>query len=411
MRETKPFDISKKVVGDAYKYVKANKGAAGVDGKSLKDFEENLEDNLYKIWNRMSSGSYLPPPVRAVDIDKEGGRKRRLGIPTVSDRIAQMVVKIYLEPHIEPHFHPDSYGYRPDKSAIQAVSKARERCWHNNWVLDLDIKGYFDNLDHEILMSLLEKHTECKWILLYIERWLKAPMQLNDGTLSDRNKVTPQGGVISPLLANLYLHYAFDKWMQENNPQIPFERYADDIVVHCRSEKQAKWLLEEIKKRLAEFKLELHPEKTKIVYCKDSNRGGGYENEKFTFLGYEFRPRNAKNKYGGYFLSFIPSISSKAKKDVYEVIRNWNIQRHTDKTIDEIARYINPIVIGWINYYGVYYRSALGAVLKQIDRKLKLWSMRKYKNGKGSIRWTTRWLNQIKESRPSLFAHWRINRT
>jgi group II intron reverse transcriptase/maturase len=258
-------------------------------------------------------------------------------------------------------------------------------------------------------MSMLEKHTECKWILLYIERWLKVPMQLKDGTVSDRNKGTPQGGVISPLLANLYLHYAFDKWMQETNPLIPFERYADDIVVHCRSEKQAKWLQAEIKKRLAEFKLELHPKKTKIVYCKDSNRRGGYENEKFTFLGFEFRPRSAKNKYGGNFLSFIPAVSSKAKKEMYEEIRNWNIQRHTDRTIEEIARYINPIVVGWINYYGNYYKSALKPITTQIDRKLIGWCVRKYKRMRRSYRRSRRWLNRIKRNTPNLFAPWRTS--
>jgi len=266
MSKIKPFSISKKVVWEAYKQVKSNKGAAGVDDESIEDFEENVEDNLYKIWNRMSSGSYFPPPVRVVEIPKSDGKKRKLGIPTVSDRIAQMVVKIYLEPELEPCFHPDSYGYRPGKSAIQAVGVTRQRCWRYDWIVDLDIKGFFDNLGHKWLMKLLRKHTDREWIHLYVERWLKAPAQSRDGTLSNRNIGTPQGGVISPLLANLFLHYAFDEWMQRNYSSILFERYADDIVVHCRSEKQARWIKAMIEKRLVQFGLELHPEKTKIVY-------------------------------------------------------------------------------------------------------------------------------------------------
>jgi len=406
MSKTKSFSISKKVIGEAYKRVKANKGAAGIDNESLEDFEENLENNLYKIWNRMSSGSYFPPPVKTVEIEKDSTRKRKLGIPTVTDRIAQMVVKIYLEPELEPHFHSDSYGYRPGKSAIQAVGKAREWCWKDDWVLDLDIKGFFDNLDHEITMKLLEKHTDLKWTILYIGRWLKAPAQQKDGTLCERAKGTPQGGVISPLLANLYLHYAFDKWMQENYPTIPFERYADDIIVHCRSEKQAYWIKTRIKERLAEFKLELHPKKTKIVYCKDGKRKGKYKNEKFDFLGFEFRPRQAKSKYGNLFLSFNPAVSKAATKGMYQKIRDWQLHRKTGKTLEEIARHINPIVSGWLNYYGKYYKSALYPIRNHLNRKVVKWAVRKYKRMKGSQRRATKWLNRIKKKEPNLFAHW-----
>ena len=406
MSKTKSFSISKKVIGEAYKRVKANKGAAGVDNESLEDFEENLENNLYKIWNRMSSGSYFPPPVRTVEIKKDETRKRKLGIPTVADRIAQMVVKIYLEPGIEPHFHSDSFGYRPGKSAIQAVGKAREWCWKDDWVLDLDIKGFFDNLDHEITMKLLEKHTDLKWITLYIERWLKAPAQQKDGTLCQRIKGTPQGGVISPLLANLYLHYAFDKWMQENYSTIPFERYADDIIVHCRSEKQAHWIKARIKERLAAFKLELHPKKTKIIYCKDGKRKGNYKNEKFDFLGFEFRPRQAKSKYGNFFLSFNPAVSKVAIKRMYQEIRDWQLQRKTGRTLEEIAQHINPIVSGWLNYYGKYYKSALYPIRNHLNRKLVKWAIRKYKRMKGSQRRATKWLKKIKKKEPNLLAHW-----
>jgi RNA-directed DNA polymerase len=406
MSRTKPFSISTKVVGEAYKRVKANKGTAGVDKESLEDFEESLENNLYKIWNKLSSGSYFPPPVRIVEIEKDETRKRKLGIPTVADRIAQMVVKIYLEPSIEPHFEAESYGYRPGKSAIQAVGKARELSWQNDWVLDLDIKGFFDNLDHEITMELLKKHTDCKWILLYIERWLKASAQLEDGTLCERTKGTPQGGVISPLLANLYLHYAFDEWMKENYPTIPFERYADDIIVHCRSEKQAYWIKNRIKERLAEFKLELHSHKTKIVYCKDDKRKGNYKNKKFVFLGFEFCPRKAKSRYGKIFLSFIPAISKEALSKMYRTIRNWRIQRQSNKTLEDIARNINPIIIGWINYYGSYYKSALHPILNHIDWKLVEWATWRYKRMRGSQRRATQWLNKIKREEPNLFVHW-----
>jgi RNA-directed DNA polymerase len=264
VENAKPYSISKNSVWEAWKKVRANQGAAGVDAESVAEFEADLKNNLYKLWNRMSSGSYFPPPVRMVAIPKSGGGKRMLGIPTVTDRVAQMVAKVYLEPKLEPRFHPDSYAYRPGKSALDAVGKARERCWQYDWVLDLDIRGFFDNLDHDLLMRAVRAHTDCRWILLYVERWLKAPAQREDGTLVAREKGTPQGGVISPLLANLFLHYEFDEWMRRNYPHIPFERYADDIIVHCKSETQAKQRRDAIEQRLGECNLQLHPEKTRI---------------------------------------------------------------------------------------------------------------------------------------------------
>ena len=230
--DTKPFIISKRLVYEAWKRIKANGGAHGVDSVSIEQFESDLSGNLYKIWNRMSSGSYFPPPVRRVEIPKDNGATRPLGIPTVGDRVAQMVVKMVFEPELEPIFHPDSYGYRPGKSAIQAVHQARQRCWKYAWVIDLDIKGFFDCLDHALLMKAVAKHTDCPWVRLYIRRWLAAPVIHSDGVVEERQSGTPQGGVISPLLANLYLHYALDAWMQRNYPAIPFERYADDVVVH-----------------------------------------------------------------------------------------------------------------------------------------------------------------------------------
>ena len=287
-----------------------------MDDQSIEEFEKDLKNNLYKLWNRMSSGSYLPPPVKRVQIDKRGGGKRPLGIPTVSDRIAQAVVKGYLEPELEKHFHPDSYGYRPGKSALQAVGKARQRCWRYAWVLDLDIKAFFDSVPHELLLRAVRKHTDCRWVLLYVERWLKAPVQLDDGTLQPREKGTPQGSVVSPLLSNLFLHYTFDRWMAKHHPNIPFERFADDLLCHCNSEEQARELKDILERRFADCGLELHPSKTKIVYCKDDDRRGNYPNEKFDFLGYEFRPRRSKNRWGKFFVNFSPGVSKAATKAI-----------------------------------------------------------------------------------------------
>ena len=407
MSKAKPFCISKRAVFEAYIRVKANKGSAGVDEESIADFEKDLKNNLYKIWNRMSSGSYFPPPVRTVLIPKSDGTQRKLGIPTVSDRIAQMVAKQYLEPEVDPYFHPDSYGYRPGKSAIDAVGVTRQRCWRYDWVLDLDIKGFFDNIDHDLMMRAVRKHTDCRWVLLYIERWLKAPEQLEDGTLVKRDKGTPQGGVISPLLANLFLHYAFDEWMKRNYDSVPFERYADDIIVHCRSERQAKFMKAMIERRLSECKLELHPEKTKIVYCKDDNRRGNYPNQTFDFLGYTFRPRTSKDRWNRYFVGFSPAVSDKAAKSMRRIIRGWRIHRMSDKSLEDISRIINSTIRGWLNYYGCFYKSALNPILDQLNRSLRKWAMRKYKKLRGHKRRAKYWLGRISRRQPYLFAHWR----
>ena len=406
MSKAKPFSIAKREVWVAYKRVKANQGAAGVDKQSIEGFEEDLSNNLYKLWNRMSSGSYFPPPVRRVDIPKPDGRLRPLGIPTVSDRIAQMVVKRYLEPKLEPHFHPDSYGYRPGKSAIDAVGQASKRCWQAFWALDLDIKSFFDTIDHELLMRALRKHTDCKWVLLYIERWLTAPIQLPDGTLVEREKGTPQGGVISPLLANLFLHYALDKWMERHFPSIPFERYADDVICHCASKKQAKYLLDSIKRRLANCRLELNLQKTKIVFCKDSYRWGRYPTESFDFLGFTFKPRLAKNRDGEWFTNFAPGVSNKVAKAIRQTMRSWNLKRRTDKSLDDFARMFNPVIRGWINYYGSYYKSALYPTFQYFDFMLSKWASRKYRRLKGRQRRAWRWLRRIMQRQPDLFAHW-----
>ena len=410
MGKAKPFNISKRVVFEAYKRVKANKGSAGVDGESIADFEKDLKNNLYKIWNRMSSGSYFPPAVLLVEIAKKGGGIRELGVPAVSDRIAQMVAKMYFEPDVDPFFHPDSYGYRPGKSAIEAVGMARKRCWRYRWAVDLDIKGFFDNIDHELLMRAVRKHTDSKWLLLYIERWLQAPVQVADGTLVSREKGSPQGSVISPLLANLFLHYAFDEWMRRNYESILFERYADDILVHCRSEKQAAWIKMVIEGRLQQCRLELHPDKTKIVFCKDSFREGNYPNEKFDFLGYTFCPRRAKSRNGKLFVSFLPALGNEASKSIRTTIKSWRLHRMTDKSLRDLACMFNPIIRGWVNYYGQYYKSALRPILNQLNGSLQRWAMRKYKKLRRRKRKAFYFLGRIAKQMPNLLAHWRLVR-
>jgi len=408
MDETKPFKISKHVVWDAYKRVKANKGAAGIDDESIAAFEEDLKNNLYKIWNRMSSGSYFPPPVRVVEIPKKAGGKRILGIPTVADRIAQMVAKMELEPLVEPHFCADSYGYRPGKSALDAVGATRKRCWRYNWLLEFDIKGLFDNIDHELLLRAVRTHTDCKWLILYIERWLRAPFQTEDGRIVERRRGTPQGGVISPLLANLFLHYVFDKWMERNRPGNPWARYADDGVAHCRTRVEAEELLDQLHGRFKECGLELHPDKTRIVYCKDDDRRGNFPEIKFDFLGYTFRPRRSKNRYGKFFINFTPGVSNKAAKAMRQVIRGWRLHLKPDKSLEDISRMFNPILRGWINYYGRFYKSALYPVLTHMNRALVHWARRKYKKLSRHRRRAEHWLGRIARREPQLFAHWQM---
>ncbi|WP_353283644.1 group II intron reverse transcriptase/maturase [Wolbachia endosymbiont (group A) of Pogonocherus hispidulus] len=350
MNKTKSFDIPKQLIWKAYKQVSKNKGAAGVDEVSITKFEENLKDNLYKLWNRMSSGSYFPEPVKAVAVPKDtGGGQRILGVPSVFDRIGQTAASMYLEPLVEPKFHEDSYGYRPNKSALDAVDTARKRCWRYDWTIDLDISGFFDNLDHQLALQAIKKHTDCKWIILYVERWMKAPIQLADGSKVVREKGVPQGGSVSPIISNIFMHHAFDMWMRQNYPTIPFERYVDDAIVHCKTKRQADYMREAIERRLAQCKLKLNPEKTRIVYCKDDSRRGEFPTQSFDFLGYTFRPRLAKNnKIGNYFVSFLPAISNKAKKKISQIIRSWRIHRQTSTTLEEISKKVNPIVRGWL---------------------------------------------------------------
>jgi RNA-directed DNA polymerase len=408
MNEAKPFCISKKEVWEAYKRVKENKGAAGVDDQSIEDFEKRLKKNLYKIWNRMSSGSYFPPPVRTVKIPKKNGGERKLGIPTVADRIAQQVAKARLEPDVEPLFHADSYGYRPGKSALDAVGQARKRCWRFDWVLDLDIKSFFDTLSQDLLLRAVKKHAPEQWIILYIERWLKAPVQEEDGRLVPRERGTPQGGVISPLLANLFLHYALDRWLAAHYPQVPFERYADDVIAHCRTERQAQEMRKAIAARLQSCGLELHPEKTKIVYCKDDSRKKTYPNETFDFLGYAFRPRSSMTRKGKFFLNFSPAVSNKAAKAIRDKFRSWKLPQRSDKAIDDLSRMFNPIIRGWIQYYGRYYRSALYPTMRELNRDLALWAKRKYKKLRSHLRKAKHWIAGLSRRAPALFAHWQM---
>jgi RNA-directed DNA polymerase len=404
-QQEKAFTIDKYVVAAAFKEAKANGGAPGIDKQSISNFEKDLKSNLYKLWNRMASGSYFPKATRYVEIDKPDGGKRILGIPTVTDRIAQGVAKAYIEPRLEAIFHEDSYGYRPKRSAHDAIETARKRCWRYDWVIDVDIKAFFDTIDHELLLKAVSVHISEPWILLYIKRWLKASMENSQGQLIERERGLPQGGVISPILANLFLHYAFDRWMGKNFPDAPFERYADDLLVHVKTKRRAEEILEALRHRMTEVKLELHPAKTKLVYCKDSNRKGEFDQIRFDFLGFTFAPRYARNKSNQKFNSFLPAASDRAVKRMGKELRQFRLHLQTGKTIAELAEYYNPVISGWINYYGRFYKSRLVQLLKRINVYLIRWAMRKYKRlARRSNAW--HYLSQVAEREPKLWAHW-----
>jgi RNA-directed DNA polymerase len=403
---SKPFGISQAEVWAAYRVVKANRGAAGLDGQTIAEFERDLHGNLYKLWNRMASGSYMPPPVKRVLIPKASGGTRPLGVPTVADRVAQTVVKRRLEPVLEPHFHNNSYGYRPGKAAHQALGMARIRCWERAWVLDVDITAFFDNLDHTLLMQAVERHTRCRWMRLYITRWLTAPVQLPDGSVQERTKGTPQGGVISPLLANLFLHYTFDQWMVREARHIRFERYADDILCHCQSRAQAEALRKRLTVRMADCQLALHPDKTKIVYCRDERRRDAYPEVSFDFLGYTFKPRKVRRCDGRYETGFAPAISGRAARALVAKLRAWGFRRRIRLTLNEVREVWNPILRGWVTYYGRYYRSRLYTVLAHFDRRLAQWAAQKFKRGRVRGRAGLAWVARLKQHHPTLFAHW-----
>jgi RNA-directed DNA polymerase len=408
MTSTKPYGIAKREVWEAYQQVRANRGAAGIDEETIAMFEQNLSRNLYKLWNRMSSGSYFAPPVKQVEIPKAKGGTRKLGIPTVSDRIAHTVVKRAIEPILDPIFHPDWYGYRPGRSAKQAIAATRKRCWRFDWVVEFDIKSAFDQIDHGLLMKAVRSHIKEGWILLYLERWLTAPFETTDGQRLARGRGTPQGGVVSPIMMNLFMHYRFDLWMKRSNPSCPFARYADDAVVHCRTRKQAEAVMQSIALRLAECGLTMHPEKSKVVYCKDSNRTESYPHVHFTFLGFTFRPRKAIGRRKQAFTNFLPAVSADALKRMRKEVRGWRIYRQTAGTLVELAQQYNPKIQGWWNYFGAFYQTAMYRLLQFIDQKLMRWARRKYKTLWRHRTRSAEWLGWMKNESPGLFSHWRV---
>ena len=405
----KSFDISKRLVWDAYLKVRENKGAAGIDGVTIERFEENLKGNLYQLWNRMSSGSYFPGAVRAVEIPKSGGGVRVLGIPNVVDRIAQTVAVMMLEPGVEQVFHEDSFGYRPGRSALDAVAVCRKRCFRNDWVLDMDIRKFFDTVPWDLMEKAVARHTDQKWILLYVGRWLRALLQMQDGTVVRRDKGTPQGAAISPLLANLFMHYAFDMWMKREFPGIRFERYCDDVVVHCVSECQARFVWDTVAGRLAEVGLELHPDKTRLVYCKDSRRRRTHEQISFTFLGYQFRSREAfDRKHGVAFTGFLPGVSPDKLTEMSRRIRSWRLHRRVNLTLDYLAEDINQVVRGWLAYFTRFYPTAVGPLCQRINGHLMRWARKKYKRLRSQKRART-WLKGVMVRAPGMFAHWAVS--
>lgn len=405
---TKPFVISKLLVLQAYQEVKANKGSPGIDGESIEVFEENLKDNLYRIWNRMSSGTYFPPSVKAVPIPKKSGGTRVLGVPTVSDRVAQAVVKRVLEPILEPVFDEDSYGYRPGRSAHDAIAATRKRCWEYDWVVEFDIKGLFDNIRHDLLMKALRKHCNIGWVLLYVERWLRAPLETDNGAKTPRQQGTPQGGVVSPLLANLFLHYALDVWIRKALPGVAFCRYADDGLVHCKSQRQAEFVMKKLAQRLQHCGLEIHPDKTRIVYCKDKNRKGDYSVITFDFLGYTFRPRRCVNRKGEVHPNFLPAISRASKKAINREIRSWHIQLKNDKSLMDLSRMFNSVLTGWYIYYGRFHPSALRRIWRNFNYYLVRWVRRKFKRFSWHKRRAREYINRLARANPNLFIHWRL---
>jgi RNA-directed DNA polymerase len=403
--------IPMQLVRDAWAKVKDKGGAAGPDGVTIPQFEETAEKRLYVLWNRMSSGSYFPGPVRAVEIPKKGkkGGVRILGIPNVIDRVAQTVIVMTLEPVVEKVFHRDSYGYRPGRSPHDALRVCRERCWRYDWVVDLDVKAFFDTVPWDLTLKAVAHHTDSTWVLMYVERCLKSPVLKADGTLVERTRGTHQGGPLSPLTANLFLHYSLDAWLAQNHPGCPFERYADDVVIHCASEQQARDVRDAVARRLAEVGLELHPDKTRIVYCKDNRRAGEYEHTSFTFLSYTFRPRRAWNKrQGAAFTGFLPAASRERVTEFSRKMHDKRLHRRTNQTLNDLATDINPGVAGWLTYFTMFYPTTVNPVGRRIDSQVLRWARRKYKRLKQSDRKARAWLKGVRERDPELFAHWRL---
>src|SRR5690554_3088824 len=409
--ETKSIPISRQMIWAAYQKVRSNKGSAGVDAISMEEFDVNRSKHLYKLWNRMASGSYFPPAVKEVEIPKKDGKIRKLGIPTISDRVGQMVVKMFIEPRIEEIFSTNSYGYRPHRNAHQALQKVRENCWKQDWVIDLDIKGFFDNIDHAKLMLSVNKHVLEKWAVLYIERWLEADVLTKSGQfIQKQGKGTPQGGVISPLLANLFLHYAFDKWLENTDKDVRFTRYADDVIIHCKSNAHAEQTLNAVHQRMETVGLELHPQKTKIVYCRDYRRKGKYRTVKFDFLGYSFQPRSAySKKIRKMFIGYDCAISISSRKRIADKLEALNVNKLNFKTIGGVAQYLNPIIRGWVHYYGKFKMYELTKVFRLLSKRLVWWARRRYKRYKTSIRKGYQWLSTVRKQYPTLFYHWQFS--
>jgi RNA-directed DNA polymerase len=406
--EGKSHDIPKRLIWDAWLKVKRNGGAAGADGVTIEQFEDGLADNLYRLWNRMASGSYFPGPVRAVEIPKKGGT-RVLGIPNVVDRVAQTAAVLVLEPNVERVFHPDSYGYRPGRSPVDAVRVCRQRCFKRDWVVDLDVKAFFDSVSWDLMLKAVARHTDQKWVLLYVERWLKAPMLMPDGILAPRVRGTPQGGPISPLIANVFLHYGFDMWMVREYPTVWFERFADDVVVHCVTERQARLVQDAIGRRLVEVGLLMHPDKTRIVYCKDYKRLQDFEQVSFTFCGYMFRPRKAfdtvrRRSYTG----FLPAVAPGKLTDMSRKAAAWRLHRRTNSTLDDLAQEVNPVLRGWLNYFTVFYPSAVIPIGRRMDRHLLRWARWKYKRLDRGEKRARAWLKGVRQRTPDLFVHWAL---
>jgi RNA-directed DNA polymerase len=404
----KSHDIPKQLIWAAWLKVKSNGGAAGADGMTIEQFEERVKDNLYRLWNRMASGSYFPGPVRAVEIPKKGGT-RVLGIPNVIDRVAQTAAVLALEPEVERIFHPDSYGYRPGRSPVDAVRVCRRRCFEKDWVVDLDVRSFFDSVPWDLMLKAVARHTTQEWVLLYVERWLKAPMQMPDGTLTRRTRGTPQGGPISPLIANLFLHYGLDMWLLREFPTVRFERFADDAVVHCVTERQAHQVREAIERRLGSVGLQLHPDKTRIVYCKDDRRRLDYGQVTFTFCGYAFRPRKTYDRVGKRSRTgFLPAVARGKLTDMSRKIASWGLHRRTTRSLESLAEEVNPVLRGWLNYFTVFYPSAVNPIGKRVDRHLMRWARRKYKRLERSEKRARDWLSGVRTRAPDLFAHWAL---
>ena len=407
--KTKSLPITKEMVWEAYLQVRRKGKSAGVDELSMSEYDIHKHRHLYKVWNRLASGSYFPSAVLQVGIPKKNGSTRQLGIPTISDRVAQTVIRNQIEEKMERIFHPQSYGYRPKRNAHQALAKVRENCRRFDWVIDLDIKHFFDEIDHNKLLKALSKHVKEKWVLMYIERWLKAPLQTREGVIAERTKGTPQGGVISPLLANLYLHYALDVWIEKQDMSVTFVRYADDVIIHCRTQSQAKHILQKVRARVEDCGLRLHPDKTKIVYCKDYRRRDSFKRVKFDFLGYTFQPRTTKSKRTGkLFLGFDCAMSIQSRSRIFEQIRKMEIPRMRCRSIVGIAHHLNPRLRGWIRYFGKYRGYSLSKIFYILRIKLVRWARYRYKRYRNNLTKAYRWLDRVRNQYPSLFYHWHV---